>query len=111
MSSLQLLTLLLLISTVSIPVVTCRQWCTPMPNTSDEQLQANIDFACSNGVDCTPIQPGGNCYNPNTLFDHASYVMNAYYHSHGRVEDACRFNRSGCFVVVDPSKDSCVYYT
>ncbi|KAG7535291.1 X8 domain [Arabidopsis thaliana x Arabidopsis arenosa] len=178
MSSLQLLTLVLLVSTVAIPVVTCRQWCMAMPGTSDEQLQANIDFGCSNGVDCTPIQPGGTCYDPNTLFDHASYVMNAYYQSHGRIEDACsrqwcmamptatneqlqanidfacsqnvdctpiqpggtcyepntlfdhasfvmnayyqshgrtedacRFDRTGCFVFIDPSNGSCVYYT
>ncbi|CAA7047527.1 unnamed protein product [Microthlaspi erraticum] len=69
---------------------------------TNEQLQANIDFACSHGVDCSLIQPGGSCYNPNTLIDHASYVMNAYYHSHGRIEEACSFNHSSWFVFKDP---------
>ncbi|CAH2043707.1 unnamed protein product [Thlaspi arvense] len=82
-----------------------------MNTASSEQLQANIDFCCSNGVDCSQISPGGVCLEPNTLLDHASYVMNAYYQSHGRVEDSCRFNRTGCFVFVDPSQGSCVYYT
>uniref|UniRef100_A0A0D3BFH4 X8 domain-containing protein n=1 Tax=Brassica oleracea var. oleracea TaxID=109376 RepID=A0A0D3BFH4_BRAOL len=89
----KLLTFFFVLSLVAIhhiPVVTCRQWCMAMPNASDEQLQANIDYACSNGVDCTQIQPGGVCYEPNTLYDHASYVMNAYYQSHGRIEDSCR---------------------
>ncbi|CAN6814219.1 hypothetical protein Bca4012_005646 [Brassica carinata] len=110
----KLLTFFFVLSLVAIhhiPVVTCRQWCMAMPNASDEQLQANIDYACSNGVDCTQIQPGGVCYEPNTLYDHASYVMNAYYQSHGRIEDSCRFNRSSCWVFVDPSYGSCVYYT
>lgn len=82
-----------------------------MRTATNEQLQANIDFGCSQGVDCTPIQPGGNCFNPNTLLDHASFVMNAYYQSHGRVVYACKFNSTSCFVFVDPSHDSCVYYT
>ncbi|CAH2043703.1 unnamed protein product [Thlaspi arvense] len=110
----QLLTVLLLLPIVTIhhlPVVTCRQWCMPLPTASDEQLQANIDYCCSNGVDCSQISPGGVCFEPNTLLDHASYVMNAYYHSHGRVEESCRFNRTGSFVFVDPSNGPCIYYT
>ncbi|KAL1203974.1 Glucan endo-1,3-beta-D-glucosidase [Cardamine amara subsp. amara] len=107
----QVLTLLLLLSAVTIPAVTCRQWCMAMPDTSDEQLQANIDYCCSNGVDCNQIKPGGVCFEPDTLFDHASYVMNAYYQSHGRIMDSCRFNRSGCFTFADPSIGSCIYYT
>ncbi|ESQ31584.1 hypothetical protein EUTSA_v10005350mg [Eutrema salsugineum] len=112
----QFLTLLLLIilSTVAIqqvPLVSCRQWCMAMRSATNEQLQSNIDFACSNGVDCSPIKPSGSCFEPNNMVDHASFVMNAYYHSHGRTVDACRFGGTSCFVFVDPSYDSCVYYT
>ncbi|EOA14296.1 hypothetical protein CARUB_v10027463mg [Capsella rubella] len=82
-----------------------------MSTATDEQLQANIDYACSQNVDCSPIQPGGDCFNPNTLFDHASYVMNAYYQNHGRVDQGCGFQHTGCFVFADPSNGSCVYYT
>ncbi|CAA7013068.1 unnamed protein product [Microthlaspi erraticum] len=115
MSQSTTLLLVLLLSVVAInhlPVVSCnRQWCMAMWTASNEQLQANIDYCCSNGVDCTPIQPGGICYNPNTLLDHASYAMNAYYQSHGRIEDSCDFNRTGCWVFVDPSHDTCIYFT
>ncbi|XP_010484049.1 PREDICTED: major pollen allergen Ole e 10-like [Camelina sativa] len=109
----QLLTFFLLLSAVAIPVVTSnRQWCIAMYTATAEQLQANIDFVCGGqNVDCSPIQPGGSCYEPNTLLNHASYAMNAYYQSHGRVDSSCKFNRSGCFVFVDPSYGSCVYYT
>ncbi|XP_010444207.1 PREDICTED: major pollen allergen Ole e 10-like [Camelina sativa] len=109
----QLLTFFLLLSAVAIPVVTSyRQWCMPLPTATDKQLQANIDYVCGGqNVDCTPIQPGGSCYEPNTVRGHASYVMNAYYHSHGRIESACNFAKTGCFEFVDPSHGSCVYYT
>ncbi|XP_010444206.1 PREDICTED: major pollen allergen Ole e 10-like [Camelina sativa] len=109
----QLLTVFLLLSAVAIPVVTSnRQWCMAMNTASAEQLQANIDYACSqHNVDCRPIQPGGSCYEPNTLLDHASYAMNAYYQNNGRIDSACKFNRTGCFIFVDPSHGSCVFYT
>ncbi|XP_010460010.1 PREDICTED: major pollen allergen Ole e 10-like [Camelina sativa] len=109
----QLLTFFLLLSAVAIPVVTSnRQWCIAKYTASTEQLQANIDYACSfNNVDCRPIQPGGSCYEPNTLLDHASYAMNFYYQNNGRIDSACSFGRTGCFIFNDPSHGSCVYYT
>jgi hypothetical protein len=28
---------------------------------------ANLDFACGRGIDRDPIQPGGACFEPNTI--------------------------------------------
>ncbi|CAA7034966.1 unnamed protein product [Microthlaspi erraticum] len=108
----QLLTLLLILSIVTIhnlPVVTGRKWCMARNDATYKQLQFNIDFSCSHGVDCKPIQPGGSCFYPNILVDHASYAMNAYYRSHGSTKDSCSFNNSSWFSHFDPSKGSCVY--
>jgi hypothetical protein len=42
-------------------------WCVPKSGVSDAQLQANLDFACGRGIDRDPIQPGGACFEPNTI--------------------------------------------
>ncbi|CAN8285443.1 unnamed protein product [Cochlearia groenlandica] len=92
-------------------VVNSTQWCVPTLTATNAQLQSNINFACSHGVDCRPIQPGGYCYTPNTLVNHASFVMNSYYQSNGRTDQACRatFGFTGTFTVTNPSFGSCVY--
>ncbi|EOA14804.1 hypothetical protein CARUB_v10028110mg [Capsella rubella] len=105
----QLLTLLFILSAAviyHIPVVTCEPWCVALPASTPEQLQDNINFACSR-IDCSPIQIGGYCYYPNTLLDHASYVMDIYYQSHARTYNACSFNNTGYLIYSDPSIGTC----
>ncbi|KAG6681455.1 hypothetical protein I3843_13G080600 [Carya illinoinensis] len=86
-----------------------RKWCVPKPGTTDEALQANMDYVCSKGVDCKPIQDGGPCFNPNTVRSHASYAMNAYYQAFGRHDFDCDFNHSGVLTTTDPSYQTCTY--
>jgi hypothetical protein len=80
------------------------KWCVPRSDASDEALQGNIDYVCSRGVDCKPIQDGGACFNPNTVRSHASYAMNAYYQAFGRQDVDCDFSHTGVLTTVDPSK-------
>jgi hypothetical protein len=51
-------------------------WCVPKSGVSDAQLQANLDFVCGWGIDRGPIQPGGACFEQNTISSHAAYAMN-----------------------------------
>lgn len=81
-----------------------RKWCVPRSDASDEALQANIDYVCSTGVDCKPIQDGGACFNPNTVRSHASYAMNVYYQASGRHDFDCDFGHTGVLTTADPSK-------
>lgn len=74
-----------------LPVVSSTNYCVAGVDSTKLQLQLNINFGCSQGVDCRAIQPGGSCFNPNKLINHASYVMNAYYQTHGRTQEACKF--------------------
>ncbi|CAI0539740.1 unnamed protein product [Linum tenue] len=80
-----------------------KKWCVPRPEASDEALQRNLDYVCSLGVDCRPIQSGGPCFSPNTVRSHASYAMNAYYQSHGREVYNCDFEHTGVLTSSDPS--------
>lgn len=86
-----------------------KKWCVPKPDATDAALQANIDYVCSNGADCRPIQPGGACYEPTSVRAHASYIMNAFYQSNGRNDFNCDFRNTGVVTFSDPSKGACKY--
>lgn len=56
------------------------KWCVTSLSATDAQMQANFGWLCGETiVDCDPIKPGGPCFEPNTLRNHASFVMNEYY--------------------------------
>ena len=86
------------------PVAGVQQWCVPKADASNQALQANINYVCSQGVDCSPIQPGGVCYAPNNVRALATYAMNAYYQANGRHDFNCDFAHTGVITSVNPSK-------
>lgn len=89
---------------------TATQWCIPKGGVSDEQLQANLDYACSReGMDCGPIQPGGACYDPNTVASHAAFAMNLYYQKFGRNPWNCDFSQTASLTSQNPSYNGCTY--
>ncbi|KAK6159752.1 hypothetical protein DH2020_003133 [Rehmannia glutinosa] len=57
-------------------------WCIAQANAPSDKLQAFINYACG-VVDCTAIQPGGTCFDPNTIVSHASYALNLVYKNGG----------------------------
>ncbi|PIN12155.1 Glucan endo-1,3-beta-D-glucosidase [Handroanthus impetiginosus] len=69
----------------------------------NDKLQGFINFACSQ-LDCREIQPGGSCYEPNTLQNHASYTLDAYYRKNG----VCNPD-IGTPTITDPSYGNCRY--
>ena len=79
------------------------KWCVAKKEATSQQLQANIDYVCSSGVDCKAIQPGGACFQPNDLRSHASFLMNSYYHVSGRHDYNCDFSHTAVLTSVDPS--------
>lgn len=81
-------------------------WCVPKTGVSDAQLQANLDYACSQAIDCTPIQPGGACFEPNTVASHAAYAMNLLYQSSGKNSWNCDFTQTATLTSSNPSKFS-----
>ncbi|OVA03875.1 X8 [Macleaya cordata] len=81
-------------------------WCIAKDEVSDAALQGVIDFVCDDSttkVDCSPIRPGGYCYEPPTIHAHASFVMNRYYVTRGRYPWTCDFSGNGHIIPTDPS--------
>ncbi|KAK6240944.1 hypothetical protein SCA6_006333 [Theobroma cacao] len=86
------------------PKPTASGWCVPKAGISDAQLQASLDYACSQGIDCGPIQPGGACFEPNTVASHAAYAMNLYYQTSGKNLWNCDFSQTASVTSQNPSK-------
>ncbi|PIN10057.1 Glucan endo-1,3-beta-D-glucosidase [Handroanthus impetiginosus] len=57
-------------------------YCVAQRNANLEALQGFINYAC--GIaDCSPIQPGGACFVPNLITNHASYALDLIYVTKG----------------------------
>lgn len=79
-------------------------WCVPKTGVSDAQLQANLDYVCGHGFDCSAIQPGGACFEPNTVASHAAFAMNLLYQTAGRDPWNCDFSHTATISSNNPSK-------
>lgn len=86
------------------PVSSGQSWCIAGQTASQTALQVALDYACGyGGADCSVIQQGGRCYEPNTIRDHASYAFNDYYQKNP-VATSCNFGGTGVLTNIDPSK-------
>ncbi|KAJ8767147.1 hypothetical protein K2173_013544 [Erythroxylum novogranatense] len=84
-------------------------WCMPKSGVSDAQLQASLDYVCGQGLDCSPIQPGGACFEPNTVACHAAYAMNLYYQNSAKNSWNCDFSQTATITSQNPSYNGCTY--
>ncbi|XVF47909.1 hypothetical protein PTKIN_Ptkin03bG0147800 [Pterospermum kingtungense] len=91
------------------PAPSNKNFCVPKVDASYAQLQSNLDYACGQGIDCTPIQPAGACYEPNTVRSHAAFAMNSYYRTKGQSYQNCDFAGTGVITTADPSYGNCHY--
>ncbi|KAI4339298.1 hypothetical protein MLD38_024258 [Melastoma candidum] len=82
-------------------------WCVAKPSVPDPIIQEAMNYACGSGADCSSIQPEGSCFQPNTLFAHASYAFNSYWQRTKVAGGSCSFGGTAMLVTVDPTYDGC----
>ncbi|XP_020208933.1 PLASMODESMATA CALLOSE-BINDING PROTEIN 5 isoform X1 [Cajanus cajan] len=96
-------------TTVNSPMSSGASWCVASPTASQIALQVALDYACGyGGADCSAIQPGGSCYNPISIRDHASYAFNKYY-QRNPVPNSCNFGGTAVIISTNPSTGACQY--
>ncbi|KAI7753430.1 hypothetical protein M8C21_022817 [Ambrosia artemisiifolia] len=89
--------------------LTTATWCVARIDASREALQTALDYAYSSGADCTPLQPSGLCFLPNTIQAHASYAFNSCYMRRFMAHGSCDFSGTATFAKTDPSYGSYLY--
>ncbi|XP_074579619.1 uncharacterized protein LOC141836107 [Curcuma longa] len=86
-----------------------QSWCVASQTASQTALQVALDYACGyGGADCSAIQKGGSCFDPDTIRDHASYAFNDYY-QRKPIPTSCDFAGTAIVTSVDPSTSTCHY--
>ncbi|KAG0452582.1 hypothetical protein HPP92_025246 [Vanilla planifolia] len=86
-------------------------WCVVAPGvTNATALEEALSYACGQGNGtCEAIQPGGKCFEPNTVAAHANYAFNSYWQQFRSVGGGCYFNGVAAQTIIDPSYGSCAF--
>ncbi|KAF2303728.1 hypothetical protein GH714_021488 [Hevea brasiliensis] len=89
---------------------TNQTYCIAMDGVDSRTLQAALDWACGPGTaNCSEIQPGEDCYQPNNVKNHASYAFDSYYQKEGKAPGSCDFKGVAMITTTDPSHGSCIF--
>ncbi|EPS74061.1 hypothetical protein M569_00697, partial [Genlisea aurea] len=83
---------------------TNRTYCISADGIDTKTLQTALDWACGPGrANCSEIQPGERCYQPNNVKNHASYAFDSYYQMEGKSSVSCDFKGVAMITTTDPS--------
>ncbi|XP_047318017.1 glucan endo-1,3-beta-glucosidase 4-like [Impatiens glandulifera] len=85
-------------------------FCIASNSADTSKLQDGLNWACGqNRANCSAIQQGQPCYDPNTLKDHASFAYNDYYQKMRSAGGTCDFGGTAVTTSIDPSHGSCIF--
>ncbi|KAM7478536.1 hypothetical protein LguiA_026749 [Lonicera macranthoides] len=59
-----------------------KAWCVGRGDAYAAELKSSMDSVCSK-LDCRDIKPGGSCFEPDILENHASYAIGLNYRFNG----------------------------
>ncbi|GAB2220599.1 hypothetical protein Droror1_Dr00008260 [Drosera rotundifolia] len=86
-------------------------YCLCKDGVGDATLLNALNYACGFGADCTAVQQGGSCYQPNTVKAHCDYAVNSYYQRKGQATGTCDFVGSASISTSPPTTvvSGCTY--
>ncbi|EEF28022.1 Glucan endo-1,3-beta-glucosidase precursor, putative [Ricinus communis] len=83
-------------------------WCVVAKGANKTAVAGALTYACSQGnKTCDPIQPGKQCFKPESLYWHASYAFSSYWAQFKKIGGTCQFNGLATQTVMDPSFGHC----
>ncbi|KAI5074488.1 hypothetical protein GOP47_0010449 [Adiantum capillus-veneris] len=89
---------------------TTQLYCVAKVGADPDALQIALDWACGIGrSNCSEIQPGQLCYEPDTVEAHASFAFDSYYQNNNRVVGSCDFNGVATVSTTNPSNGVCIF--
>ncbi|WOL10416.1 hypothetical protein Cni_G19171 [Canna indica] len=89
---------------------TNQTYCVAAEGADRRALQAALDWACGPGrANCSEIQPGEICYEPNEVRSHASYAFDSYYQKERKAAGSCFFQGVAMVTTTDPSHGDCIF--
>eukprot|EP01102_Stenamoeba_stenopodia_P014851 TRINITY_DN4992_c0_g1_i1.p1 TRINITY_DN4992_c0_g1~~TRINITY_DN4992_c0_g1_i1.p1 ORF type:complete len:552 (+),score=124.99 TRINITY_DN4992_c0_g1_i1:59-1657(+) len=66
--------------------------CSVKPNVTLAQMAGALNWTCQySGIDCSPIEPGGEFFHPDTVEAHLNWAMNTYFWQHSGSDESCDF--------------------
>jgi len=81
--------------------------CNVIAGTDQAKLSSAIGWVCDpTNLDCSPINPGGAHYFPNTLVDHCNWAFNAYYRIHRSTQGLSACDFGGIAHLVPPTNST-----
>ncbi|KAL9262692.1 PLASMODESMATA CALLOSE-BINDING PROTEIN 3-like protein [Drosera capensis] len=86
-------------------------YCLCKDGVGDATLLNALNYACGFGADCSAIQQGGSCYQPNTVKAHCDYAVNSYYQRKAQANGTCDFTGSASVSTSPPTTvvSGCTY--
>ncbi|KAK4777789.1 hypothetical protein SAY87_017976 [Trapa incisa] len=86
------------------------EFCVAKADADTDKLQDGLNWACGPGqANCSAIQQGQPCYEPNTVVNHASYAYNDYYQRMHSSGGTCDFQGTAMLTTADQSTGSCIF--
>ncbi|GAB4844055.1 hypothetical protein Ancab_014019 [Ancistrocladus abbreviatus] len=87
-----------------------RIWCVAARGVNESELGNQLAFACSRlNRMCDALGPGRECYEPVSVFWHASYAFSAYWARLRSFGQGCYFNGLATQTTEDPSHGLCQF--
>ncbi|KAA8543546.1 hypothetical protein F0562_021708 [Nyssa sinensis] len=85
-------------------------WCVAARGVNWTELAGALTYACGQGNGtCNPIQPGKECYKPDSLIWHASFAFSSYWSQFRKLGGSCYFNGLAVQTAKNPSYGSCKF--